>query len=138
VRNVRGDEDLEQRAAVANSAFGSNWHRVETVRVLQRAPTYRQDLDLVVVAPEGTFAAYCVVWFGEANRLGWFEPVGTHPAHRRRGLAKAMMCEGLRRLRALGATVACVGCGTDEAANRLYESAGFSDFERDYHWRKEF
>ncbi len=138
VRNVRGQDDLENRAAVANNAFGHNRHNAETIRVLQRAPTYRQDLDLVVVAPDGTFAAYCVVWFGEANRMGWYEPVGAHPAHRRRGLTKAMMCEGLRRLQALGATVAHVGCGTGEAANRLYESVGFTDFERDFHWRKEF
>lgn len=138
VRNICGAKDLKKRATVANSAFGHNKHTVETIRVLQRAPTYRQDLDLVVVAPDGTFAAYCVIWFGEANRMGWFEPVGTHPAHRRRGLARAMMCEGLRRLKALGATVAHVGCGTGRGPNRLYESVGFTDLEREYHWRKEF
>jgi mycothiol synthase len=140
VRSLRSDDDadLENRAAVANLAFNSRRNTPESVRILQSAPTYREDLDLVVVAPDGSFASYCIIWFGEENRIGWYEPVGTHPAHRRRGLAKGMMCEGLRRLAALGATQAYVGVGTGEAANRLYESVGFSEEMRDYHWQKTF
>ena len=140
VRNICGadEADLVKRAAVANHAFNSTRSTLQTVRVLQEAPTYREDLDLVVVAPDGTFAAYCVIWFGEENRIGWYEPVGTHPAYRRLGLAKAMMCDGLWRLQALGAAEAYVGVGTGEAANRLYESAGFSDAIRDFHWQKTF
>jgi hypothetical protein len=49
-----------------------------------------------------------------------------------------MMCEGLRRLQALGAAEAYVGVGTGEAANRLYESVGFTDAIRDFHWQKTF
>lgn len=140
VRNIRGDDeaDLAKRAAVSNHAFNSTRNTAEKVRILQNAPTYRADLDLVVVATDGTFASFCVIWFGEANRLGWYEPVGTHPAYRQLGLAKAMMCEGLRRLKALGATTASVGVGTGEAANRLYTSAGFTEYVRDFHWQKEF
>lgn len=140
VRNIGASEqnDLARRAAVANASFGHSRHNPDTIRTLHRAPTYRADLDLVVVAPDGSFAAYCVIWFGEENSLGWYEPVGTHPAHRRLGLAKGMMAEGLRRIRALGATKACVGAGTGEAANRLYESLGFVSYSRDFHWQKEY
>jgi ribosomal protein S18 acetylase RimI-like enzyme len=49
-----------------------------------------------------------------------------------------MMCERLRRLQASGAAEAYVGVGSDEAANRLYESAGFTDAVRDFHWQKTF
>jgi mycothiol synthase len=140
VRNIDGGdrEDLEKRAAVANNAFDINKHTAETIKMLQNAPTYRPEGDLVVVAPEGTFAAYGVIWFDDANEVGMFGPVGTHRAYRHRGLAKAIMIEGLRRLVALKATVAYVDCGLDASANSLYESVGFTDFERVFHWRKEF
>jgi ribosomal protein S18 acetylase RimI-like enzyme len=140
VRNVNADDhqDLVRRAAVANASFGHSRHNADTIRVLHRAPTYREDLDLVVEAPNGSFAAYCVIWFGAKNRLGWFEPVGTHPDHRRLGLAKGMMAEGLRRVKALGATKTFVGVGSGEAANRLYESVGFTSSSRDFHWQKAY
>jgi ribosomal protein S18 acetylase RimI-like enzyme len=67
-----------------------------------------------------------------------FGPVGTHPAHRRRSLAKALMYEGLRRLKALKINLAYVDCDLDLAANRLYESAGFTSFDRVFHWQKAF
>ena len=129
--------DLEKRAAVANSAFGITRHTADTIQVLQQAPTYRPELDLVAVGPDGTLTAYCVVWHDGANGIGMFGPVGTDPAHWRRGLGKALMGEGLKRLEALGATMAYVDCDLDEAANRLYESAGFTDYDRVYHWQKE-
>jgi len=140
VRNVRANDqsDLIRRALIANAAFVHSNHNPDTIRTLAHAPTYRQDLDLVVVAPNGSFASFCVIWFGTENRIGWFEPVGTHPAHRRLGLAKGMMAEGLRRIRALGATKAFVGVGIGDAANRLYESVGFNSFCRDFCWQKDF
>ena len=100
--------------------------------------TEYRGLDLVAVAADGTFAAYCVVWFDEANRIGMFGPVGTHRAHRQRGLGKALLGEGLRQLEALNANKAYADSGLDRAANRLYESAGFIEFTRGYHWQKRF
>lgn len=106
--------------------------------MLQKAPTYRPELDLVVVEPGGMFVAYGVIWYDEANRIGMFGPVGTHPAHWRRGLGKAIMREGLMRLEALQARMAYVDCDLDAAANRLYESAGFTEYDRVVHWQKQF
>ncbi len=45
---------------------------------------YRQDLDCVVEAPDGTIAAYALAWLDEANGVGELEPVGTHAAHQQR------------------------------------------------------
>ncbi len=103
---------------------------------VQRAPLYRRDLDIVAVALDGELAAFCTVWFDDVTRTGTFEPVGTDPAHQRRGLSKAVMGEGLRRLKRLGATMAYVG-SNQTAAHRLYASVGFTDYEVFSAWEKE-
>ena len=112
-----------------------NYRGWEWYRNVQRAPLYRRDLDLVAVAPSGEFAAFCTVWFDDVNRTGVFEPVGTSPAHQRRGLGKALMREGLRRLDWLGATRAYVG-SYSPAAHALYASAGFIEYDVLERWAK--
>ncbi len=78
------------------------------------------------------------MWFDEANRVGVFEPVGCHPDFQRRGLAKAVMIEGLRRLQALGAQTACVLDWHDDVAPaRLYDQMGFRELDRNYRWTKQ-
>lgn len=104
-------------------------------RNVQRAPLYRRDLDLVAVAPDGELAAFCTLWFDDVTRTAAFEPVGTHPAHQRRGLGKALMAEGLRRVRDLGATLCTVG-SYSEAAGALYASLGFTEYELSEPWVK--
>jgi mycothiol synthase len=52
--------------------------------------------------------------------------VGTHPDFQRKGLGKAVMLEGFRRLRAGGMRQAIVSTFEDNlAAIKLYESVGF-------------
>ena len=126
------DEDSEGRASVSRASFG-NQRTGEMMKILAQAPSYRADLDLAAVAADGTFAAYATVWWDEVNRYIIFEPVGTHPEHRRLGLASAVMAEGLRRGAALGAERAYVGSGAGRPSNVLYESLGFTevwDYER--------
>jgi mycothiol synthase len=104
-------------------------------RNVQRAPLYRRDLDLVAVAPDGELAAFCTLWFDDVTRTAAFEPVGTHPAHQRRSLGKALMAEGLRRVADLGATLCTVG-SYSEAAGALYASLGFSEYDLSEPWVK--
>ena len=87
------------------------------------------------MAPDGAVAAFCTVWFDDVSRSGVFEPVGTDPAHQRRGLGKAVMAEGLRRLQRLGATLATVG-SYGEPAHTLYASMGFREFDLQWPWVK--
>ena len=137
LRHLRGDDDVERRVAVHRDAFAPSRMTPAKHRAVMRAPTYRSDLDLVVEAPDGSFAAFCIVWLDETNRVGVFEPVGTHSAHRRRGLGAAVLTEGLRRLRALGARTAYVSSlGTAEPANRLYDSVGLPVVDRNHAWTK--
>ncbi len=137
IRHVWGEEDLERRVAVHRDAFAPSRMTVAKHRAVTVAHSYRSDLDLVVVAPDGSFAAFCIIWLDEANRIGVFEPVGTHSAHRRLGLGTAVVREGLRRLRDRGALTAYVtSLGTAEAANALYASAGFELVDRNRTWNK--
>jgi GNAT superfamily N-acetyltransferase len=141
LRTTQPDDpaDCQRIADLLNAAFGRDFHNAAEYRNFTLyAPCFRPDLDLVVVAPDGVFAAYVGVPYDEANRYGIFEPVCTHPAHLRRGLAQALMREGLLRLRALGAVEASVDTGNREAANRFYDSMGFTEAYRGYAWRKRF
>jgi ribosomal protein S18 acetylase RimI-like enzyme len=104
-------------------------------RNIQTAPLYRRDLDLVAVAPDGAVAALCTIWFDDVTRSAYFEPVATVPEHRRRGLARALLTEGVRRLERMGARTAHVG-GYSQAANGLYQSVMGSEHELYERWVK--
>ena len=120
IRSLAGDEDAAERVS----------HRPEVTteryKEFMHAPGYESELDLVAEAPDGRFGAYCICWLDQANGIGLLEPVGTRPGSRRRGLARAVVLEGLRRMMARGAhtTVVCFE-GDNEPARRLYESVGF-------------
>lgn len=90
---------------------------------IQRMPLYRRDLDIVAVAPSGEIASFCTVWYDDVTRSAYFEPVATVREHQRRGLGKAVMLEGMRRLQRMGAVVAFVG-GYSTEARALYTSVG--------------
>ena len=106
-------------------------------RRLRGVPGYTSELDLVAVSAAGTFASYCICWLDPVNRIGEFEPVGTHSAFRGRGLGKAVMLEGLRRLKAFGMQTAIVcSLGSNEASKKLYESVGLRTYNKSYDYTK--
>ena len=101
---------------------------------VRQTASYRGDLHILVEAPDGTMASSTIMWLDEPNRTAQFEPVGTHPGYRRRGLARAMLLHGMHRARAAGAahmTVACLGAPGHPAARGLYYSVGFRELSRD-------
>jgi GNAT superfamily N-acetyltransferase len=76
---------------------------------------------------EEATAARATIWFDEVNLVGLFEPVETDEGFRRRGLARAVMTEGLHCMRAAGMHTAIVEHDiTNEPAAALYESLGFT------------
>ncbi len=136
LRSMADNDDVEARRAVLGLAFGhadpAEWVTPETYRELQRAPDYRKELDLSVAAPDGAYAACCIAWYDSVNRVGTFEPVGTHPAYRRLGLGRAVIMEGINRLAALGATRAWVGSG-----QAFYGAIGFAKKYKEITWKKQ-
>ena len=88
---------------------------------------------MVVEAPDGSFAAFCLAWLDEENRVGELEPVGVHEDHRRRGLGRAVSLAALARLREAGADT-CVVYAVERADYpaplALYTSLGFESRAR--------
>ena len=120
-----GDVNINRWVALHKKVMGSRI-TAEAYESLKTAPGYRSALHIVAVAPDDSFAAYCLCWLDATNRTGELEPVGTHAAFRRQGLGKAVVLEGLSRLRQEGAKEAIVYTGsTNDAALKLYESVGF-------------
>jgi mycothiol synthase len=127
VRPLGGDFELPSRSWASWRAFHPNepddkyqndWTWYQNI---QKAPLYRPELDLVAIAPDDEVAAFTTIWYDEATKSGYFEPVGTRPEHQRQGLARSIMTEGLRRLKRCGATQAMV-IGGSMRANALYAS----------------
>jgi RimJ/RimL family protein N-acetyltransferase len=131
------DAYIAARVNVHRAAWEPSRMTVTKHRAVMQSPTYRPDLDLVVIGPDEAFATCTIVWFDEQNSIGVFEPVGCHPAFRQQGLTRAMMFEGMRRLQKLGAQRAFVNSWhASVPANRLYEACGFQLVDRPRKWVK--
>ncbi|HEU0303398.1 MAG TPA: GNAT family N-acetyltransferase [Gaiellaceae bacterium] len=91
---------------------------------LRQCSLYDPELDLAVEAPDGQAAGYSLYWFDPVTKVGLLEPMRVEERYQRRGLARAMLTEGLDRLAKRGARRLKVGYGT-EVARSLYVGAGF-------------
>jgi ribosomal protein S18 acetylase RimI-like enzyme len=140
VRHVHMDEDFEEYRRVQGAVFSHCGNMTPSLaKKYSCASFYNSELDLVAVAPDGHFAAFCTVRVDPISRITEFEPVGTHPDYRRLGLATAVMCEGLKRLEKRAPTNVCIpGAAPTPAADRLYESLGFANVGRINIWRRTF
>ncbi|MGY6019870.1 GNAT family N-acetyltransferase [Streptomyces spinosirectus] len=132
----RTADETGPRAAVQAhvDAWAPSAYTAESYEGVRRTPPYRGDLHVLVEAPDGTMAASTIMWLDEVNRTAEFEPVGTHPDYRRRGLGRALLLHGMHLARAAGArhmTVACLGAPAHPEARGLYYSVGFREFTRD-------
>jgi GNAT superfamily N-acetyltransferase len=129
-----GAGDLDRRVAVHRSAWPLSTLTGESYRAVTAAWPYRADLDWVIEAPDGRFAANCLVWLDEHNGVGELEPVGTHPEFRRRGLAHAVCLAALHSLRDAGGRQAVVypaqGLPSSPGPVPLYAGLGFRPYAR--------
>jgi GNAT superfamily N-acetyltransferase len=123
---------LEHLGIAASSQFST-----ETYLSLTALPVYDATLDMLAVAPDGSFAANCICWADAASGVGVFEPVGVALAHRGRRLAGAIICEALHRLKARGHREARVGTAHfNHAAIAAYLAAGFDPADSSYWWAR--
>jgi mycothiol synthase len=133
----RGAEDAERWVDMFNLSFIDHWGftpmKIESQQHWVSNPKYDPERDLVAVAPDGTWAAFCFCWIDpddneRNNRLeGWIDVLGTRRGYRKIGLGRAMLLAGLHRLKQDGMTTAKLGVDAENptGALKLYESAGF-------------
>lgn len=125
---ARGDADRRATAHRAGwSDFGSRVNSAGYNRVMAAYP-YREQTDLVVVAPDGQWVASALGWYDEINRVGLVEPVSCIPPFRGKGLAKAVNIALLHAFRSIGATHSVILPRGDQAypaPARLYRSIGY-------------
>jgi len=125
MRSVKGTEEAAAVAKVHAASFNTDWPP-ELYKRYMEAPGYSPEREYVVVAPDGSFAAFTVTWHDKLNRTGHFEPVGTHKDHRRKGLGLGVIRHALRQMVEAGMEYATVVNENDnEAAKKLYYACGF-------------
>lgn len=132
IRSVKGEEEAEALAELHRLVFGTDYVTTEVRLTWMRVPEYDPSLDLVALAPDGTFAAYCMCSISkEQNQItgnleGQTDPVATHPRYQKLGLAKALLLTGLSLLKERGMKTAGLGTSSDNIAmQKTAQSVGF-------------
>ncbi|MCU0480180.1 MAG: GNAT family N-acetyltransferase [Anaerolineae bacterium] len=136
IRSAQTIHEAGQLADVHAGAFGSSWTPESYAKVMQ-SPGYHVEHEMVVVAPDGRFVAFCIYWLDEVNQIALFEPVGTHRDFQRMGLGRALMHKTMRRMQNAGMQFAEINYELDnDSANRLYQVIGFEPLYSIYSYNK--
>ena len=133
LRSVTG-ADVPARVDVHRAAWVGSRFDAGRYGQIRSSTAYSEKLD-IVLERDGTFGSYAICWADPISGIGHFEPVGTHPEWRGTGAGRAVILEGLRRLRQAGMRQARVStAGFNHPAQALYESCGFErvDTERTF------
>lgn len=137
VRSLAGEMEVETYVELHRAVFESKNMTVEWRRRTLQHPDHSPDLDVVVAAPDGKLAAFCIGWLHETH--GQIEPLGCHANYRHFGLGRVALAEVLRRLQAVG--VEHIYVETDnyrDTAMTLYEHMGFEGFRDVWVFRKDY
>jgi mycothiol synthase len=137
IRALSGHEEVAAWVALYQEAFAGmthseRWTTVDRRLAIMRDPDYEPALDLVADGPDGALAGFCYCSIGSAeaaanpSNAARIEPIATRSPYRGLGLGRAIVLEGLRRLRDRGMDEVGLTVDTSNApAQRLYASVGF-------------
>ncbi len=137
VRHAQGETDMKPWVEMFNQSFVDHWNfhpmSVESHKNWLSSANYRPERNLIALAPDGTFAAFCFCWIDPTDNAhrnrneGWIDVLGTRRGFRKIGLGKAMLLAGMRKLHEDGADAAVLGVDAENptGALGLYESVGF-------------
>lgn len=127
IRSMGGFDELPIRSWASWRSFHSDEPNenydgdYSWISTIQSAPLYRRDLDIVSVAPNGDIASFCTIYYDDFTRSAVCVLVGTAAEYWQRGLGKAVIFEGMRRLQKMGCS-RVFATAYDPPANALYGS----------------
>jgi len=104
---------------------------------MEDAPLFNPKFEIMTKDTKGNLCSFCIIWYDEILNIGMLEPVCTRLAYRRKGLGTAMITEGLRRLKKIGAKKVYVE-SYGNSRKSFYQSLGFTTYDSDYPWKKKF
>ena len=142
VRPLAGDNEIEAYVELHRAVFESTNMTVEWRRRTLDHADYTPELDLVVAAPDGRLAAFCIGWLNRrpvSRPSGQIEPLGCHKDFRKYGLGRVALTACLARLQACGART--IHVETDNYRNTafaLYRSVGFRVVRNVLVFRKDY
>jgi len=143
IRPVAGKSEDAAWVGLHQAAFGTQNMTLEVRQSMTGVAGYDRDLDLVAVGPDGILAAYVFGWYNlEDNawcgrKIGFTDPIGTHPAYQRRGLSRALLLEALHRLKHRGLDTARLGTRSlNLAMQKTAQSVGFSIVDEIWRFKK--
>ena len=132
------DDTINAWVELFNESFIDHWNHhdltVEAARYwLFNNPHHKPELNLVVVAPDGTFAGFCVGYINQPENVrsgcheGWIKFLGTRRGFRKLGLGRAMLLAQMRQLKTAGVEQVKLGVDAQSATSavRLYHSVDF-------------
>ena len=134
--SVSEEGDPEARVALENSIWNAtldmNWYRGK-----HSAPHYDAHLDLLVLSPAGDYASTALVWPYPETGSAEIDPLGTNPAFRRLGLARAVILRSFQEMQRMGLDLAYIASDAkNDAANSLYASFDPLETHRGVPWTK--
>jgi mycothiol synthase len=126
-RHVTSADPVEDLVALHRLAFGTENMTVDYRRAMMRAPQYEMNLDLLAIASDGSLAGFCICSVDETYRsIGNTDPIGVHPQHQGKGLAKALTTVGINLLAQRGVTRVQTGTSSENLGMQaLANSLGF-------------
>ncbi|MPM41980.1 hypothetical protein SDC9_88642 [bioreactor metagenome] len=128
LRPVHGEAEVDALVRLHRAAFGTDAMTAEERLSIMRAPNYLPELDLVAADANGTLAAFCIASLEEleGERVGYTDPIGTHPGFQKQGLAKALLSHALLHLQQMGATSVYTGTSSENLSmQQLAKGLGF-------------
>jgi mycothiol synthase len=149
LRHVASEADVEAWVDTFNQSFIDHWNHhpmtVEGHKHWLSHASYSPERDLVVLASDGMFAAFCFCIIDPEDNArnqrndGWIGILGTRRGYRKLGLGRAMLLHGLHALKAAGLDTAKLNVDAENptGALRLYESVGFVQEHTSISYRKD-
>lgn len=144
IRPLAGESEIPAWVTLHRAAWGTENMTIAYRQAMMHTPDYDPALDLLAVTTDGQLAAYCVCTISQAEndlsgqKVGYTDPIATHPHWQRHGLARALMLHGLRLLQAQGMEMARLSTSRqNQAMRRAAETIGFQVTAQTFYFARE-